>query len=151
MSGREAGAGLRASGLVFEDETLGEGAGEEVGMEVGLPVSMDESTESRNCTSSVAISKGRPGFSYAHLGDGFLINLAPCKDKVQVFKQAGSPSVVGANKQLHDSISGPPTTSNSTSDKPLHALFRAKKSWLTRRKKKTVSAVKREVQDIHSK
>jgi hypothetical protein len=40
---------LRASGLIVDDEIVGEGAGEAVvGIGDGLPVSMDVRTESRN-------------------------------------------------------------------------------------------------------
>lgn len=42
--------------------------------------------------------------------------------------QAVSPSVVGANRQLHDSVSGH-HRSSSIGDKPIHVLIVAMSSW----------------------
>lgn len=58
VAGRPVGVGLLVSGLKFDDEIAGDGAGDDVGIGFGLPVSMDERTESRNWTWSVATSKG---------------------------------------------------------------------------------------------
>lgn len=59
MAERLVGVGLRVSGFKFDDETEGDGAAEDVGIGFGLPVSMDERTESRNWTWSVANQKAR--------------------------------------------------------------------------------------------